>query len=285
MEIEENIPEEKKQNSDSPDELSILCQVLGIKLTQKDLEQFKDISGIVSLIDNIKFTDKKKNELKDSMKEDLKNLQDKESTKKFSEDRSKKFSEVVKLNNRTTTYHTAQNDELSATMRAYYFRDNQENILSDKQRGEYRALHFENNIHFPKQFSHKEEDTNSNQSNIKLSEDKCPIFIKKRKGTGHVNTKNIKKKKVETRNNSTDNNNSRVVDVMDGPEAEYCIERCKYERKSKGQPMIQCDQCKVWYHTKCLNFTNEQFQKYDVKGKIWLCPKCSKKDEKKNDSE
>ena len=40
--------------------------------------------------------------------------------------------------------------------------------------------------------------------------------------------------------------------------------------------MIQCDRCKKWYHTKCLSFTNEQFHKYDGKGKIWFCPSCSK---------
>ena len=85
-------------------------------------------------------------------------------------------------------------------------------------------------------------------------------------------------------NNSDDYNNSKNEMVDGAQEEEYCIKNCKYSRKSKGQPMIMCDKCGRWYHTRCLSFTNEQFQKYNVKGKIWYCPICSKMDiEDKNE--
>ena len=66
---------------------------------------------------------------------------------------------------------------------------------------------------------------------------------------------------------------------------DYVIESCK---KIKDIPDLVIygdeDKCKEWYHTKCLSFTNEQFQKYNGKGKIWFCPDCSKMDieDKKN---
>ena len=65
-------------------------------------------------------------------------------------------------------------------------------------------------------------------------------------------------------------------------EAEYCIPNCKYARKSRNQPMIECDNCRNWYHTKCLEFTDESFKKYAGNGKEWYCPKCKEEDNESN---
>ena len=42
--------------------------------------------------------------------------------------------------------------------------------------------------------------------------------------------------------------------------------------------MIECDNCKTWYHMKCLGFTPENFQKYSGKENQWYCPECKESD-------
>ena len=83
-------------------------------------------------INTLKFADKKKNEIKEKISEDIKKIQNKETFQKLSEDKNRKFSDVVKLNGKTTIYHTAEKDELSQTMHAFYFCDKSKQIFSDK---------------------------------------------------------------------------------------------------------------------------------------------------------
>lgn len=299
MEIEPSAEplNEPKSNSedkdDNQEQIKYLSQLLGIKIKKEDLDLFKDMNELSGFVNTIKFTDKKKNEIKDAISEEIKTLENKESLQKLKEEKSKKFSDIVKLNGKTTIYHTAEKDELSQTMHAFYFCDKSKQIFSDKQTAEYKAMHFDTGYELPlPHFGVKEEDNISSYSNLKpLNSQNENIendskLKKKRKASTSYNkqSKSLKKKKQDKNISSEDyNNNSKNGEGL-GQEVEYCIPKCKYGRKSKDQPMIQCDKCKEWYHTKCLSFTNEQFQKYNGKGKIWFCPDCSKMDieDKKN---
>lgn len=293
MEIETTNTPLKPENADiemqdgQEDKSKYISQLLGIKLNKEDLNLFQNTEDLILFINSIKFTDKKKNEIKEKISEDINTLQNTESFQKLSEDKNKKFSDTVKLKSKTIMYHTAENDELSETMHAFYFCDKSRQIFSDKQTAEYKAIHFDPgyeytlNLNFG--FGLKEDDNISSYSNLKnvnnqKEENKSKLNKKRNK------PKQNKKQSQEKMNNSDDYNNSKNEMMAGAQEEEYCIQNCKYSRKSKGQPMIMCDKCTRWYHTKCLSFTNEQFQKYNVKGKIWYCPICSKMDiEDKNE--
>ena len=284
MEIE--APNESKNTEIEDEQLKYLRELLGLKIKGEDLNLFQDMNDLSLFINTLKFADKKKNEIKEKISEDIKKIQNKETFQKLSEDKNRKFSDVVKLNGKTTIYHTAEKDELSQTMHAFYFCDKSKQIFSDKQTAEYKAIHFDHVYDYPLNlnlFGIKDEDNISSYSNLKnvnsqKEETKSKLNKKRNK------SKSSKKQSQEKMNNSDEYNNSKN-EIVDGrQEEEYCIQNCKYSRKSKGQPMIMCDKCNRWYHTKCLSFTNEQFQKYNVKGKIWYCPICTNMDvEDKNE--
>ena len=82
--------------------------------------------------------------------------------------------------------------------------------------------------------------------------------------------------KKNNNNEEWNNMNSKRENDNEEQDGEYCIISCKYGRKSKGLPMIQCDKCKKWYHMKCLSFTNEELHKFQDKNKMWYCPICTK---------
>ena len=144
MEIEPSNAPTKEQKTnikiETDEQLKYLNQLLGLKIIEEDLNLFKDLGEISLLINSIKFTDKKKNEVKDSISEEIKNIQNKENFQKLNEEKNKKFSDLVKLNGKTIVYHTAEKDELSETMHAFYFCDKSKQIFSDKQAAEYRAM-------------------------------------------------------------------------------------------------------------------------------------------------
>ena len=258
--------------------LKYFSQILGIKINPDELSFLTNIEELSSLISSIKFPDKKKNETKDNLIEDLKFLKQEESLQKYKEERSKKFSECVKLNGKTTMYSTAEKDELSPTMHAFYFCDKSKQILSDKDAAEFKNMTFDSV--YPRPFLKDNEDNSSYNSifidnQARNTHDKVTLKRKRKGSNSFNNPQSGKKKKTEKNNEESINNNKNGDDLQD---IDYCIEDCKYGRKSRNQPMIECDKCKIWYHMKCLQFTPENFKKYAGNGNIWYCPQCKGSD-------
>ena len=281
---ENNPNTQESQNPGAIPNLNIqyLSQILGIKITQDELSFFNNIEDLTSFINSIKFTEKKKNETKDTLIEELKFLKSEETLQKYKEEKNKKFSEYVKLNGKTTVYLTAEKDELSPTMHAFYFCDKSKQILSDKDAAEFKNMNFD--PVYPRPFL-KENEDNSSYNSI-FNENQAHPHIKnlsrKRKGSNSLNNqKSGKKKKIEKNRTENVNNNKNGDDLQD---MDYCIPKCIYGGKSKGLEMIQCDKCENWYHTKCLGIAPEEVQK--IGENVWFCPKCEKSDvESKKDSE
>ena len=297
MEIEEeknnskenNVNPQESQNPGAIPNLNIqyLSQILGIKITQDELSFFNNIEDLTSFINSIKFPEKKKNETKDSLIEELKFLKSEETLQKYKEEKNKKFSEYVKLNGKTTVYLTAEKDELSPTMHAFYFCDKSKQILSDKDAAEFKNMNFD--PVYPRPFLKDNEDNSSYNSLFIESQTHSHIknLNRKRKLSNSLNNqKKKKKKKIEKNNaeyinNNNNNNNKNGDDLQD---IDYCIPKCKYGRKSRGLEMILCDKCENWYHTKCLEISPETVKK--IGENVWFCPKCEKSDaESKKDSE
>ena len=287
---ENNTNPQESQNPEAIHNLNIqyLSQILGIKITQDELSFFNNIEDLTSFINSIKFPEKKKNETKDTLIEELKFLKSEETLQKYKEEKNKKFSEYVKLNGKTTVYLTAEKDELSPTMHAFYFCDKSKQILSDKDAAEFKNMNFD--PVYPRPFLKDNEDNSSYNSLFIESQTHSHIknLNRKRKLSNSLNNqKSSKKKKIEKNNaeyinnNNNNNNNKNGDDLQD---IDYCIPKCKYGRKSRGLEMILCDKCENWYHTKCLEISPETVKK--IGENVWFCPKCEKSDaESKKDSE
>lgn len=298
MEIEDEKNNSKENNQNTQESqnpgaipnlnIQYLSQILGIKITQDELSFFNNIEDLTSFINSIKFPEKKKNETKDTLIEDLKFLKSEETLQKYKEEKNKKFSECVKLNGKTTVYLTAEKDELSPTMHAFYFCDKSKQILSDKDAAEFKNMNFD--PVYPRPFLKDNEDNSSYNSLFIESQTHSHIknLNRKRKLSNSLNNqKSSKKKKIEKNNaeyinnNNNNNNNKNGDDLQD---IDYCIPKCKYGRKSRGLEMILCDKCENWYHTKCLEISPETVKK--IGENVWFCPKCEKSDaESKKDSE
>ena len=114
-------------------------------------------------------------------------------------------------------------------------------------------------------------------ANDKINEDKK--LKKKRRQKQKKNLSNKSKagkdKKQETMKVSEVHKNSENIKVAEEKEEGYCTQNCKFGRKSKGMPMIQCDGCGSWFHCKCINFTDKKFKTFSIKGKCLYCPNCS----------
>ena len=263
-------------------QLKKISRILGIKFKKEELNLFQDMDDLNQFINSIKFTDKKKNEIKEKISEEIKSLKNEESFLKLSEDRNKKFSDYFKIKSKTIIYHTAENDELSKTMNAFYFCDKSKQVLSDKQAAEYNAMHTEYDIPLTFGFGAvKEEDNLSSYSNVnfkapsaqKDSDNK--IKLNKKRNKPKTNKKQNAEKANATEEYNIKNGNWNAISKQEG-EGDYCFPNCQFERESRGQSMIECDKCKGWYHSECLNFSYEQIQKY--KDKEWYCPYCKKMD-------
>ena len=298
MEIEDEKNNSKENNQNTQESqnpgaipnlnVQYLSQILGIKITQDELSFFNNIEDLTSFINSIKFPEKKKNETKDTLIEELKFLKSEETLQKYKEEKNKKFSEYVKLNGKTAVYLTAEKDELSPTMHAFYFCDKSKQILSDKDAAEFKNMNFD--PVYPRPFLKDNEDNSSYNSLFIESQTHSHIknLNRKRKLSNSLNNqKSSKKKKIEKNNaeyinnNNNNNNNKNGDDLQD---IDYCIPKCKYGRKSRGLEMILCDKCENWYHTKCLEISPETVKKSGEN--VWFCPKCEKSDaESKKDSE
>ena len=298
MEIEDEKNNSKENNQNTQESqnpgaipnlnIQYLSQILGIKITQDELSFFNNIEDLTSFINSIKFPEKKKNETKDTLIEELKFLKSEETLQKYKEEKNKKFSEYIKLNGKTTVYLTAEKDELSPTMHAFYFCDKSKQILSDKDAAEFKNMNFD--PVYPRPFLKDNEDNSSYNSLFIESQTHSHIknLNRKRKLSNSLNNqKSSKKKKIEKNNaeyinnNNNNNNNKNGDDLQD---IDYCIPKCKYGRKSRGLEMILCDKCENWYHTKCLEISPETVKK--IGENVWFCPKCEKSDaESKKDSE
>lgn len=289
IENEKNQPQEQIPNpqisstlgASSNPQLKYLSQILGIKINPDELSFFSNIEELSSFINTLKFSDKKKNETKDSLIEDLKSLKQEDTLQKYKEEKTKKFSDCVKLNGKTTMYHTAEKDELSKTMHAFYFCDKSKQILPDKDAAEYKNMMTFDHIYSGPFIKDNNEDNNSYNSIFIDNQPHNPHsknLNRKRKGSNSFNNQKSNKKKKNEKNNNEeyDNNNKNGDDTQEVDN--YCIKKCRYGRKSKGQPMIECDNCKTWYHMKCLGFTPENFQKYSGKENQWYCPECKESD-------
>ena len=265
-------PENSSSLSNLSDaQLKYLSQILGIKISHDEISLFANVEDLASFINSIKFPDKKKNETRDYLIEILQSLNSEEFSKKITEEKSRKFSDCVKTNGKTINYATAEEDELSPTMNAFYFCDKSKQIFSDKDSAEFKK-NFESAYPNPFMKDINEDNSSYNSGYIeKVPVHNVPkVLNKKRKISNNINNpKSNKKKKVEK--NKEDNNSKNEDDLQ---ESEYCIPECRYGRKSKNQAMIQCDNCSLWYHKNCLGFSDEYFQKYNGNGKAWFCHKC-----------
>ena len=282
MEIEtdnlKNSAPERLPNTQSPSslqsltdsQLQYLSQILGIKINKDEMSFFSSMEDLASFINTIKFQEKKRNETKDYLIEDLKSLKSEESLSKSKEEKSKKFSDLVKSNGKTTTFHTAEKDELSPTMHAFYFCDKSTQILSDKDAAEFKNMTFD--PVYARPFIKDNEDNSSYNSALidNQTHTHNKILPRKRKGSNSVNNqKPIKKKKVE-KNSEEVIKNKNEEDLQD---VDYCILKCKFGRKVGNQNMIMCDNCGTWYHYKCIGLKDEFVQKMDENEK-WYCSDC-----------
>ena len=170
-------------------QLKYLSQILGIKISHDEISLFANIEDLASFINSIKFPDKKKNETKDYLIEILHSFNSEESSRKISEEKSKNFYDCVKKNGKTIIYATAEEDELSPTMNAFYFCDKSKQILSDKDSAEFKK-NFESA--YPNPFMKDINEDNNSSYNSGFIE-KVPVhnvtkvLSKKRKISSNIN--------------------------------------------------------------------------------------------------
>ena len=66
-----------------------------------------------------------------------------------------------------------------------------------------------------------------------------------------------------------------VDDESDDEEKEYCVQNCLTGRKYlKGNEMIRCDNCFIWYHPTCINMTDSEFLMLHDTNAEWICNHC-----------
>ena len=181
----------------SDTQINYLSKILGIKINKDEMAFFSSVEDLASFINTIKFPEKKKNEAKDSLIDVLKSLNSKESMQKITEEKSKKFSEVVKINGTTAMFATAEKDELSPTMHAFYFCDKSTQIFSDKDTAAFKNMNLE--TQYPNPFLKDNEDNSSYNSNFIETQVHQPIknLGKKTNRNHQINTsKSGKKRKL-----------------------------------------------------------------------------------------
>lgn len=245
-----------------PTKTPFLEKMIGLKLRKEfPLEELQ------SLINEIQFKDKKRLDITKNLSKTIEAITS-SSIQSLKENQDSKFFKVLKLENRTRYYNTAEKDEISPTMYAYYFCDKSKQNLSDKEAAAMKSIHIEPNYDIPIEQKKKDDDELSTISNPFNSEMRLK---KKRKSSFSTNNaKSNKKRKIERKESDEEMNN----------EKEYCLPTCIIGRNNTIHSMVCCDRCETWFHTKCLNIPDEQFNK--IKDTEWFCPNCSKKEDKNN---
>lgn len=242
---------EAKEESEIVSNLSSTEQILGLKFLDsfsEILQQKADLPQTV--LADLKFSEKKQNEIKEKLLNETQNSAlNPSKANEFFQKNSKIFSEFFQPGKPTSSFRATESDIVSKTIFAYYFCDKTYQVLSDKDTAAYKEI-MPIDYTFP--VFQKSEDLYCNNENSKFTN-------KKR----YSDNNKIKKKKEENEENE---------ELSDG-EGSYCFPNCEFKRKSASKPMIMCDKCMNWYHTKCLGLTNEEFAK--IQDKKWFCPNCN----------
>ena len=279
MEIDTNLPNPNPSANNqiefsSSSEMQDFVECL-IGTTIKSQNNLNNLQDIISLINEIKFKEKKKSDFSKILCQNLEACQTTQ-LNALKEQRGAKFFKTVKLENRTRYYNTAEKDDISPTMFAYYFCDKSKQHLSDKEAAAMKAIHMDSNYDLQLEAKKKEEDEelstisnpfNSNDFRLK----------KKRKSSFNTNTgKSNKKRKGNDKTKDSD-------EEMKSEEKDYCIPSCTIGRNNPSPLMVCCDKCEVWYHAKCVNIPEENLSK--INEMEWFCPECKKKGEDKSKEE
>jgi hypothetical protein len=275
---------------------SYLESILGLKLPLTS-SSFSTPSTLVSLLSEIKPKDKRK---LDQLHTLISQLKDYSSNDAYKESKELAYAKVVKRDNTSLLYHTAEKDEISPTMAAFYFRDKSKANLSDKEAAAMKAIHYEPSYEMNIDNAITSNKKNSNISNISNnninndddlsmcsnSNNNDMKLKKKRKGSFnaynyngsssnganmHSNTKSVTKKK-RTSNNGNNNNNNNNNASSSGGEKEYCIPNCLLGRNDGSPQMVACDKCNSWFHWKCVGFEEEKKSQAQ-----WYCMDCTNK--------
>ena len=302
MDIESSIPCEMNIYIDN---------ILGIKSTNPNYQNyFSNYLNLISILKELKFKEKinKKSEkdIKQETIEQIENLS-KNSAKQIKSEKEKNFNSFIysTTKNKTIFYNTAEQDEISPTLSAYYScNKNSKQILTDHQAAVLKDAKIDtdylknskdlNSEDFETSTNNNNGNNNNVMSNSKEKNNSTPLLNKKRKGsisnkTNYKNSnkkvkkneKNIKennkeKNNSEDENNNTEENNNKNNNNNNNNE-EYCLPTCKLGRKNTEYVMVMCDKCKKWYHALCVN---EPENITYLAQKDWLCPFCKIK---KND--
>lgn len=240
----------------------------------------------------IKEHERKNGDILKKYLEDIKFLNN-DNSEIYKQNREKTFYSYLKLDNKTRGFNTVINDNLTPTMHAYYFCDKSRQILTDKEAAAIKAINIDNNFDMDDDktnnnkrrnnllnSANKEdcemdsnESSSENNQNNKLN---TPKLKKKRKYSIKMNKRIHKKMKYKNNNDDCYFNPGNNMGDDEEEDKEYCIHNCLSGRKyQKGNDMIGCDGCENWYHPKCINMTDEEFQKNT---KIeWHCFNCKTK--------
>ena len=272
---------------------SYLESILGLKLPLTS--SFSSTSNLVSLLSEIKPKDKRKLEQLHIL---IFLLKEYTSDDAYKESKELAYAKVVKRDNNPSLYHTAEKDEISPTMAAFYFRDKSKANLSDKEAAAMKAIHYEPSYEMSidngipsKKNSNVSNISNNNMNNdddlsmCSNSNNNDMKLKKKRKGSFnaynyngnssnganmHSNTKSVTKKKRTSNNGGNNNSNNNTNNS--GGEKEYCIPNCLLGRNDGSPQMVACDKCNSWFHWKCVGFEEEKKSQAQ-----WYCMDCTNK--------
>lgn len=248
---------EQEQNI-SKNILKEIHTILGI-----NSEYIKDLSTIDNILSSITFPQKEYNDIKEQISTKIVTITkntDIETTNKKQEE----FFKSIQLNINTIYYHTAEKDELTPTMSAFYFCEKSNQIISDKEAAARKLIHLDTTYeHFLDTKNNDFDDISVSSNNQHSYNDKIG---KKRKMSDVISlTKSGKKRKIEK--------NGKIKNEDNNTDShKYCITSCLFGRKSGNCLMIECEKCNEWFHPKCVGLEEKLAE---LKEMIFYCPNCS----------